>query len=105
MGRRLHPPGFPRRAAPGRPLPADRATAMSTPRLQHPLDRFLDEPQRALETVFGNPPAARANQAGDTTEVALVAADSGNAQNRKAVLKGPSAAERVELGDRRVHKK
>src|SRR3546814_6279979 len=71
MGRRLHPPGFSRRAAPGRPLPADRATAMSTPRLQHPLDRFLDETQRALETVFGNPPAARDNPAGDTPEVAL----------------------------------
>src|SRR3546814_19825971 len=44
---------------------------MPTTRLQHPLDRFLDETQRALETVFGNPPAARDNPAGDTPEVAL----------------------------------
>jgi ubiquinone biosynthesis monooxygenase Coq7 len=44
---------------------------MPTTRLQHPLDRFLDETQRALETVFGNPPAARDNPAGDAPDVAL----------------------------------
>src|SRR5690606_16834696 len=49
---------------------APRAT-MSTTRLQHPLDHVLDQAQRALETVFGSPPAARGNPAGDTPEVEL----------------------------------
>ena len=40
-------------------------------RLHSPLDRFLVESQRALETVFGNPRALRANPAGDTPEVEL----------------------------------
>ena len=44
---------------------------MATPRLQHPVDNVLDQAQRALETVFGSPPAARVNPAGDTPEVAL----------------------------------
>jgi len=44
---------------------------MSTTRLQHPLDHVLDQAQRALETVFGSPPAARDNPAGDTPEVEL----------------------------------
>src|SRR3546814_13736469 len=96
MGRRLHPPGFPRRAAPGRPLPADRATAMSTPRQQHPLDRFLDETQRALETVFGNPPAARDNPAGDTPEVALDDAERRHAAGLMRIKYGrASCRERV----------
>ncbi|GAA3931819.1 2-polyprenyl-3-methyl-6-methoxy-1,4-benzoquinone monooxygenase [Luteimonas lutimaris] len=48
---------------------------MATPRLKHPLDHVLDQAQRALETVFGSPPAARGNPAGDTPEVALDAAE------------------------------
>ena len=36
-----------------------------------PLDHWLVEAQRGLDTVFGNPPAQRANPAGDTPEVAL----------------------------------
>lgn len=44
---------------------------MTASRLQHPLDHFLDQTQRALETVFGSPAAARDNPAGDTPEVAL----------------------------------
>ncbi len=36
-----------------------------------PLDRVLSEAQRALETVFGNPPAARANPGASTADVAL----------------------------------
>ncbi len=40
-------------------------------RLHTPLDQFLIETQRALETVFGNPPAYRPNPAGDTPEVEL----------------------------------
>lgn len=36
-----------------------------------PIDRLLADTQRALETVFGNPPAERANPAGDTPEVEL----------------------------------
>jgi ubiquinone biosynthesis monooxygenase Coq7 len=44
---------------------------MTATRLHTPLDRLLVESQRALETVFGNPPALRANPAGDTPEVEL----------------------------------
>ncbi|HLT44314.1 MAG TPA: 2-polyprenyl-3-methyl-6-methoxy-1,4-benzoquinone monooxygenase [Luteimonas sp.] len=44
---------------------------MAIPRLQHPIDTVLDQAQRALETVFGSPAAARGNPAGDTPEVAL----------------------------------
>ena len=36
-----------------------------------PLDHWLVEAQRGLDTVFGNPPARRANPATDTPEVAL----------------------------------
>lgn len=36
-----------------------------------PLDRWLVEAQRGLETVFGNPPAQRPNPAADTPEVEL----------------------------------
>ena len=35
------------------------------------LDHWLVEAQRGLDTVFGSPPAQRANPAGDTPEVAL----------------------------------
>ena len=35
------------------------------------LDGWLVEAQRGLDTVFGNPPAHRANPAGDTPDVAL----------------------------------
>ncbi len=44
---------------------------MTATRLQTPLDRLLGESQRALETVFGAPAAARPNPAGDTAEVEL----------------------------------
>lgn len=44
---------------------------MTIARLQTPLDRLLGESQRALETVFGAPAAARPNPAGDTAEVEL----------------------------------
>jgi len=40
-------------------------------RRHSPLDRVLLEAQRALETVFGDPPALRANPAGKTPEVPL----------------------------------
>ncbi|MBP3983164.1 2-polyprenyl-3-methyl-6-methoxy-1,4-benzoquinone monooxygenase [Pseudoxanthomonas helianthi] len=40
-----------------------------------PADRFLVETQRALETVFGQPPASRPNPAADTPEVELDAAE------------------------------
>lgn len=36
-----------------------------------PLDRWLVEAQRGLDTVFGSPPAQRPNPAGDTPDVAL----------------------------------
>lgn len=36
-----------------------------------PLDQMLIETQRALDTVFGNPPAARPNPAADTPDVVL----------------------------------
>ncbi|KRG69599.1 2-polyprenyl-3-methyl-6-methoxy-1,4-benzoquinone monooxygenase [Pseudoxanthomonas dokdonensis] len=44
---------------------------MSRVRQYSPLDHLLNESQRALETVFGRPPALRANPAGDTPEVEL----------------------------------
>ncbi len=44
---------------------------MTATRLQTPLDLFLGESQRALETVFGAPAAARPNPAGDAPEVEL----------------------------------
>lgn len=37
----------------------------------NPLDRFLADTQRALETVLGNPPAVRPNPATDTPDVEL----------------------------------
>ncbi|MBA3928372.1 ubiquinone biosynthesis monooxygenase Coq7 [Pseudoxanthomonas japonensis] len=40
-------------------------------RIFSPLDHWLVEAQRGLDTVFGNPPAQRTNPAGDTPEVAL----------------------------------
>lgn len=36
-----------------------------------PIDRFLTDTQRALETVFGRPPAARPNPGRDTPDVEL----------------------------------
>jgi len=36
-----------------------------------PLDHWLTEAQRGLDTVFGNPPAQRANPAADTADVEL----------------------------------
>ncbi|MCE7032764.1 2-polyprenyl-3-methyl-6-methoxy-1,4-benzoquinone monooxygenase [Lysobacter sp. GX 14042] len=44
---------------------------MTTIRRLTPLDRLLDQGQRALETVFGNPPAARPNPAIGEPEVVL----------------------------------
>ncbi len=44
-------------------------------RLHTPLDQFLIETQRALETVFGNPPAHRPNPAADTPDVELDAGE------------------------------
>lgn len=49
--------------------------AAMTARNLSPADRFLVETQRALETVFGQPPASRPNPAGDTPEVELDAAE------------------------------
>lgn len=46
-----------------------------TARSLSPADRFLVETQRALETVFGQPPASRPNPAGNTPEVELDAAE------------------------------
>lgn len=43
-----------------------RMTQISSFRLHSPLDRLLVEAQRALDTVFGNPPAERPNPAADT---------------------------------------
>ncbi len=43
---------------------------MST-RTFSPLDHWLVEAQRGLDTVFGNPPALRASPAADTPELAL----------------------------------
>ncbi|MHC9085657.1 2-polyprenyl-3-methyl-6-methoxy-1,4-benzoquinone monooxygenase [Luteimonas sp. RIT-PG2_3] len=48
---------------------------MATPRQYHPLDHVLLETQRALETVFGNPPATRPNPARDTPDVELNATE------------------------------
>jgi 3-demethoxyubiquinol 3-hydroxylase len=42
-----------------------------TGRTMTPLDRLLDGAQRALETVLGAPPAARANPARDAAEIVL----------------------------------
>ena len=44
---------------------------MSTVRHLSPLDRLIDQGQRALETVFGNPPAVRPNPAIDEPDVVL----------------------------------
>jgi len=44
---------------------------MHTVRRLTPLDRIIDQGQRALETVFGNPPAARPNPAAGLPEVQL----------------------------------
>ena len=51
--------------------PTESCLPMPTSRLQNPLDQLLSEAQRALETVFGNPPAARANPGETTPDVAL----------------------------------
>ncbi len=48
---------------------------MSPLRLHTPLDQFLIEAQRALETVFGDPAAQRPNPAADTPEVELDAGE------------------------------
>lgn len=48
-------------------------TQTSPIRQQNPLDRLLIEAQRALETVFGNPPAQRPNPAADTPDADLTA--------------------------------
>lgn len=42
-----------------------------TSRVLSPLDRLLGDAQRALETVLGAPPSARANPAGDEAEIVL----------------------------------
>lgn len=42
-----------------------------TSRTLNPLDRFLSDSQRSLETVFGNPPAQRASPADDEADVVL----------------------------------
>ena len=44
---------------------------MTTARAHTPLDHLLTEAQRALDTVFGNPPATRPNPAGNTPEIML----------------------------------
>ena len=44
---------------------------MNTVRRLTPLDRIIDQGQRALETVFGNPPAARPTPAAGLAEVEL----------------------------------
>lgn len=44
---------------------------MAATRVITPLDHLLTEAQRALDTVFGNPPAARPNPALDTPDVVL----------------------------------
>ncbi len=49
--------------------------AMTTTRIRTPLDHFLAETQRALEIVFGNPPAQRPNPAADTADVELDASE------------------------------
>lgn len=49
-------------------------TQIPPSRLHSPLDRLLVEAQRALDTVFGNPPAERPNPAGDTPDAALAPA-------------------------------
>lgn len=49
--------------------------AMNAARSLSPPDRLLVEAQRALETVFGNPPAQRQNPAGDTPDVELAPAE------------------------------
>ena len=49
---------------------------MATPRLQRsPLDHLLIETQRALDTVFGNPPATRPNPAAGTPDLQLEPAE------------------------------
>ena len=50
------------------PMPAPPAPAR---RNLDPVDRLLVEAQRALDTVFGQPAASRANPAGNTPDVAL----------------------------------
>ncbi|MBN6151888.1 2-polyprenyl-3-methyl-6-methoxy-1,4-benzoquinone monooxygenase [Xanthomonas sp. AmX2] len=46
---------------------------MTAPRLHTPLDRVLVEAQRALETVFGDPPAQRPYPAQATPDVVMAA--------------------------------
>lgn len=46
---------------------------MSPHRRQNGLDRALSEAQRALETVFGDPPAERPNPASDAADIELEA--------------------------------
>ncbi len=67
------PPGprLARGRVPGenRGRPSSEAPAM--PRLNTPLDDLLTEAQRALDTVFGNPPTHRANPAAGTPDALL----------------------------------
>ncbi|WP_202843305.1 2-polyprenyl-3-methyl-6-methoxy-1,4-benzoquinone monooxygenase [Luteimonas saliphila] len=59
-------------ASPAPQLPATRpAPPRASPRRLEPLDQLLVEAQRALETVFGQPAARRANPAADTPDVEL----------------------------------
>lgn len=51
--------------------PANRHNGRMSMRSLSPLDRWLVEAQRGLDTVFGSPPAQRPNPAGDTPDVAL----------------------------------
>jgi len=49
---------------------------MARPRLRfNPVDQWLVETQRALDTVFGNPPASRPNPAMETPDVVLEATE------------------------------
>ncbi len=48
---------------------------MAISRAFTPLDHLLTEAQRALDTVFGNPPASRPNPAADTPDVVMEAAE------------------------------
>ncbi len=48
---------------------------VASSRPQTPVDQFLIETQRALETVFGTPAASRPNPASDTPDIELDAAE------------------------------
>lgn len=81
-GAALHGATLPTHGSPGAALPglafgtaadADRASARRGPLT--PLDHALAEAQRALETIFGDPPATRPSPAGDTADIALEAGE------------------------------